>query len=162
MSHIKKAPKNNRNQPANFEETIAAPIAMPAAVTDRPRLTLHQIRLGLSVVWVAAALIAGVGIGRMINDSRNAVLSTEPPAPVAMANVTATSANSGSIGGSEAVSLPDLKVVPAAAITQAQAGSVFATLPIINFHPADTSNSLQPGFSNNVRIQGNVGTIPVR
>lgn len=162
MNHIKPAPKTNRNQPSSFEETIAASVSMPVAATDRPRLTLRQIRLGLSVVWVAAALIAGVGIGRMINDSRNAAVSTEPPAPVATANVTATATVSGSIASAQVVSAPDVKVVPAADITQAQAGNVFATLSIANFQPANTSNSLQPGFSNLVTTQGNIGTNPVR
>ena len=162
MNHIKPAPKTNRNQPSNFEETIAASVSMPVAATDRPRLTLRQIRLGLSVVWVAAALIAGVGIGRMINDATSAALSTEPPAPIAVAKVIAARSVSGSIGRAQVVPAADMKVAPAADITQAQAGNVFATLSIANFQPANTPSALQPGYSDSVRSQGNIGTLPVR
>ncbi len=162
MNHVKPAPKTDRNQPSNFEETIAASVSMPSGVSDRPRLTLRQIRLVLSAVWVAAALIAGVGIGRMINDAVTVSLSTEPPSPIAVAKVTAARTVSLSIGLAQVVPVSDMKVAPFAAITQAQAGNVFTTLSIANLQAANTPSALQPGYSDSVRSQGNIGTSPVR
>jgi len=101
MKYTKKASKTKRNQPANFDETLAVSMDMPASISDQPRLTLRQIRLGLSVVWVAAAIIAGIGIGRMVIDARNAAIIAEPPAPIASAKVIANSSSSGTIAPAE-------------------------------------------------------------
>ena len=162
MSYTKKASKTNRNQPANFDETLAAAIDMPVGISQPPRLTLRQLRLALSVVWVAAALIAGVGIGRMISDARNAAIITEPPVPVATANISTTKVDAGAIGRAQAISTLSLRVVPSEAIMQAQAGNVFAVMSAANLQQVNTFNALQPGYDSFVHSQGNIGTTPVR
>jgi len=162
MNRITKAPKTNRNQPSDFDETLATSFSMPVSVSGRSRLTIRQIRLGLGVVWVAAALLAGVGVGRMIKDAAGGSAGAVPPAPIALAKVTVANAAPGSISRARAISVIDMKVAPAAAISQAQSGSVFITASVASLQDTNSFNALQPGYNNFVTTQGNIGTNPVR
>ncbi len=162
MSQTKKASKTNRNQPANFDETLAASINMPASISEQPRLSLRQVRLALSVVWVIAAIIAGVGVGRMISDARNVAIIAEPATPIAASKVTAAAITSGNISSPRIIPSTIAKVTPAEAIMQAQAGSIMTSVPASNLQAVDRLNSLLPGYDTNVHTQGNIGVDPVK
>ena len=162
MNHILKAPKTPRNQPTDFDETLAASVHMPASISSRTRLTLRQIRLGLGVVWVAAALLAGVGVGRMIKDATGSSAVPVPAAPIALSKVTVASISVGTISLGQIITSPSLKVSPDTAISQAQSGSVFATASIVVLQDTNSLNALQPGYNNFVTTQGNIGTDAVR
>src|SRR5437879_7878935 len=118
MNTSYKAKKSPRNQPVKFDETLAA--ALPAAApVSRPRLSLRQIRIGLGIIWVAASLTAGLGVGRLIKAATAPLASSEAPAPVATANLAvtaaaATQATSTAIGQPAAPAAPNLVVAPAA------------------------------------------------
>lgn len=181
-----KPKKTNRNQPVVFKEAVSAPLMAPtlssgfslsphttarsrAATQPEPapaRVTPRAVvrrrwRLGLAVIWVAATLFTGIGVGRLI------VASTVTPRvsagiPVAQAGVAVT--------GSPATT--DLAVLSMAAtsttltvtnssesINQAQAGTPFQTASLNTLQSA--SQDLQPGFLPFGHAQGNIGTTPV-
>ena len=159
-----KAKSNPRNQSPEFNEALSAALPAPAAVGAQPGLSSRQIRWGLGIIWVAAALLAGVGLGRLIHQSRLATLG-EAPAPVATARVSVTplsAVKTAAIAPASPAVTGALAVAPASGITQAQAGTPLSTLSAADFQPADGSDALQPGFTHFGHSQGNIGTDPVR
>src|SRR5438874_1308141 len=67
-----KPKKIRRNQPTDFKETFAPALPQPglsrplSAAPSPRRLSARQMRLGLYGLWAAAAIFAGIGIGRLI------------------------------------------------------------------------------------------------
>jgi len=156
-----KAKKTPRNQPVKFDETLSA--ALPAAPLPAaaPRFGASQIRLGLIAVWMLAAVTGGIGIGRLIANSRNTAAPVAAM-PVASASIQPAQAMAFTISPANAAVSPSLKVAgTSASPDQAQVGQPFATAAGIVFQPAAGPSSLQPGFTHFARTQGNLGTAPI-
>lgn len=159
-----KAKKNARNQPVKFEETLAAglPVVRPGVGT--PLLTLPRIRFVLGLVWLFAALTAGIGIGRLIIEARPGVVS-ETPTPIAATTlkvISAAAAITPVIAAPTTPVVSNVSVLPSTAFEQAQAGTTYATLAAVTYQSALGNDALQPGFSAYLRAQGTLGTVPVR
>lgn len=176
------------NQPPVFDETIAVsgpasrqqeiPLHIPEA-NDRVgdaqsiRLSEHaqtgplaprrtrQWRIIIMIVWAAAALAAGVGLGSLLKNQ--AAVSFEPPAPIATATIAVAAAPSQiSIVSGAPASMDLAGVVSSDAVNQAQAGNIFVTASAGYTQATTGSDALQPGFKHFGRSQGNLGTQPVR
>jgi hypothetical protein len=132
-------------------------MSVPAAT---PRFTRGQIRLGLAVIWMAAAATAGIGIGRLIVAGQHSTTTVEAPVPMAVAHVRVMPVAPAIIGRSLPVSQPNLVVVPSSDAAQAQAGMPFQPVGATAYQAAD--RTLQPGFTAFGSLQGSVGTAPVR
>lgn len=163
-----KAKNTPRNQLPEYHESLVPAARLAPAALPRPPLSSTQFRFGLGLIWVAAALTGGIGIGLVIRDAAAPMSATEAPAPVATAQVTVEAAasaahRSGNIASPSTVEpAPGLAVTTAESIAQAQAGNAFTTGSTANFQPAAAADALQPGFANFGRSQGNIGIQPVR
>ncbi|HEX3082647.1 MAG TPA: hypothetical protein VHQ86_05380 [Candidatus Saccharimonadia bacterium] len=165
MSTPIKAKKTRRNQPVTFEETLSAAPVMPVAAAPAekagPRLSNRQFQGALVLVWMAAAVIGGIGVGRLILATK-APVSFEPPVPVAKATVVVAPAPAtAAIVLSRPVFAADLAHAPATSPMQAQVGMPVSTLSLASIQGAKGPAGLQPGFNPTGFPQGNIGTSPV-
>jgi hypothetical protein len=159
-----KPKKTRRNQPVVFKETLApAAPSLPAAPV-LPAITDRHMRYLLATVWIAATVLAGIGIGRLVA-ARVASAPALPGLPVARASVNvaplAPADDSAVAVRSAAGTLtvtPSLAVKPSSATDQAAAGTPFQTAGTGWFQGAGPD--LQPGFAAYGRVQGNIGTAP--
>ncbi len=172
-----------RNRPPMFDESLASAIPggviparpesapasdPPAAAPARRGITHRQARIGLTLIWAAAAIAGGIGAGRLVSASLRPAVAAEAPAPVATAAVAVAPAISGQIAGAvsaEAAGQDSGKLAPTSqsqSVAQAQAGSPFSTIALATFQAAQPSDSLMPGYNHFGHSQGNIGTVPVR
>ena len=154
-------PRSNRMNNIEFRESLAAPV-MSSAVPSFPvhRLSPRLIRGAMIVLWVLAAIAAGAGIGAFIIANRP-VVSTAPGLPVAKAAVKSSQVTNPALVSSKSTTPKALKISSADSVDQSQLGDFWPVLPAANLQPSDTSNALQPGFSNLAPAQGSNGTDPV-
>lgn len=160
-----KAKKSPRNQPPKFDETLSSALPARPIPVAGPRDPLSRVRLALGIVWISAALLAGIGIGRLINELNSAVLTSTAPTPISEELVSVTSAaalKTAAIEPAVPAQAPDLTVQPAADVTQAAAGNIFATSSSSLLQPSGGSDALRPGFSHFGHSQGNIGTASIR
>jgi hypothetical protein len=157
-----KPKKTRKNQPVNFNEVLS-PAFMPAAplASASPSPNAAKLKVALWIIWPAAVILGGIGIGRLIVASTSAPQRAAAPAPVATAHVAvAPTTNSAALVlPSAAAPASPIAITPSTAVNQAQAGSPFQTASIAIFQP--TAITLQPGFATFGSIQGKLGTNPV-
>ena len=135
---------------------------MPIEPVASPRISINKLKFGVGVIWVAAAIAGGIGIGLIIRDVTTLTFTSEAPYPVAEASVSVTAAASiasaaGNILSVSQVPFRDIGMARAITITQAQAGNTFVTTSVINAQGAAASDALRPGFSHFGHFQGNIG-----
>lgn len=160
MTTPPKAKKSPRNQPIVFDETLDLAASNLSLLGPHKRLNARQVRGLLIVIWAAASVFGGIGLGLLLRGDQNLV-ADQPPLPVATAAVTVRPMEpSGSIALAQPNLYNNLPVVTPRAITQAQAGQPFAVVSLSTLQPG--SATLQPGFTPYGRAQGNRGTAPVR
>jgi hypothetical protein len=159
-----KPKRTRKNQAPTFNETLNPAFAPVVPVApELPVISTRQLRVALWIVWIAAVILGGIGIGRLIVTTRNAPQTrAEAPVPVAKAAVNVTPlAEAASLRVAPIAPVPaTLTATPATAVAQAQAGSPFQTAAISTLQTADAS--VQPGFAPFGRVQGQIGTDPVR
>lgn len=166
MAPAPKAKKTKRNQPVVFDETLSTTMLLPAApVAAAPataRTRTNPAKFGLVAIWILAALAAGVGVGRLIKDSAQPVMF-DAGTPIATADLTVTPVLDGTaIAQPVYTDEPALTVQSSAAVMQAQAGNITATVSAAGYQPATNMTVLQPGFALYNRVQGTTGTAAVR
>jgi len=156
MTNPVKATKTPKNQPEPFRESLV--LAAPARPMFAP-LSRPSLKSLIWIIWALATIAAGVGIGRLIVQSRPAAI-TEPPAPIAEATIQPAAAHTTAIGLAATPAQPSLTVRPASSVQQAQAGSPAAVMSTSALQATSNPDSLQPGFASEVHIQGQIGTSP--
>jgi hypothetical protein len=161
-----KPKKTRRNQPVVFKETLTPVLptapAIPSlpAAPALPAISTRALQVILVIVWIAAAIAGGIGIGRLI-----IATTTHPRAlpglPVARAavGVAPLPAAAAVLPVRPVAPTSSLAVAPAGSAQQAQAGTPFATAGS-NWSQA-AGPDVQPGFASFGQVQGNIGTTPV-
>jgi hypothetical protein len=161
MNTPAKPKKTPRNKPLKFDETLSVSMPVPATSPVTARLTFRQIRLILGLIWVLAAVMAGIGIGRLIHNASTPLAKAEAPVPVASAQIQVLAASAfltPAIIAENIYVQPTLRVESSTAVNQAQVGTVITTLNSSMYQPATEPDSLQPGFNHFGRPQGTIGT----
>jgi hypothetical protein len=157
-----KPKRTRKNQAPTFNETLNPVFAPVAPVApELPAISTRQLHVALWIVWAAAVVLGGIGIGRLIVARTASQTSTEAPVPVAKAGVkVAPLADSPALRVAPIPAVPAvMPVAPATAVAQAQAGSPFQTAGLTTLQTVDAA--VQPGFVTFGQIQGKVGTDPV-
>jgi hypothetical protein len=148
-----KPKKTRRNQPVVFKETLApAAPSLPAAPV-LPAITDRHMRYLLATVWIAATVLAGIGIGRLVA-ARVASAPALPGLPVARASV----------------NVAPLAPADDSAVAVRSAAGTLTVTPSLAVKPSSATDGtgwfqgagpdLQPGFAAYGRVQGNIGTAP--
>lgn len=161
MSAPVKAKKNVRNRDQNFDETILSAVPITAESIRSPQIVVNKLKLGLGVIWIAAALSGGVGTGLLIRHNVAPAYTAEVPTPITQAPVSVSAVLPGSVTLVYDPVAHDLVMTKATDINQAQAGTTFVTTLATSIQGPAGSGALQPGFAHFMSAQGNIGTIPV-
>jgi len=154
-----KPAKIDQNRPTEFKEALASPMAyMPTT----PRLSNTQLRIGLYIIWAAATVTAGAGLGLLLTSNHNATTAAVNPVPIATANLTVASIPASSLRVQQSgVALNNLQITPDNSIYQAGAGTAQIAATTNQLQPSNVPVTLQPGYIGQNDIQGTIGTNPV-
>jgi hypothetical protein len=150
-------------EPIEFHETLT-PVVPYAPVAPSLRLSDRYLRAGIYLVWIAAAILAGVSVGLLIVERRPAPV-TAAPVPVAKATVKvapAATTRTPQLLPAKPLRAPSLRrAASATSIYQAQAGNIAPMASGAVYQHAASSEALQPGFTHYGLAQGTRGTAPV-
>jgi hypothetical protein len=165
MTKPPKAKKSPRNQPTIFDESLMATLTQAPAQhqpshTPSRLAARFSLRHALAIIWVAAAITGGIGLGRVFVAYQIAQLTYEPAVPVATASVYVASLVTPDFTAQPSSSSGDIAVTTNLSVDQAQAGQPFAVLASSSLQAS--SNTLQPGFVPYFGTQGTIGTDPIR
>lgn len=141
--------KPKSREAVDFHETLTPVVpfspAAPSINAVRYGIPDRYLRAGLYLVWILAAVFAGVSIGLLMLGKLR-LTPAEAPKPVAGETV--------KVSG---IAVPAL----IRAASQAQAGSIPTTASGTVIQAASDPDSLQPGFTPYGPVQGKRGTAPV-
>ena len=162
-----KAKTKPRNQPVQFGETLNSTLPSAVIPVTGTRVSLEKARLGLGIIWVAAAVSAGIGFGLLIRTHSSGNSVAVYPAPVATLQLSVQSASAKVLTSGPVVLAPSVAYAPlavrfASSYLQAQSGSTLSTISAGLSQGALGTVALQPGFVQAPLPQGNIATSPVR
>lgn len=157
------APYNPRRprkaQSPAFHESLSQTIPVAPSVQVAGRLPITFV---LAILWIAAAVAAGVGIGLLFLHAQVQAPADAPfPEATQSVKVQAATLSLSTIVLAQPAQATPLLIKPATGVKQASAGSPFKVASTSYLQPAQSSASMQPGYSPDGNLQGTTGTTGV-